>query len=41
MVLQTQGVAEQENVNFPPFIKVLQDITGNKQYYNYNIALRR
>jgi CYTH domain-containing protein len=41
MVLQTKGVAEQENVNFPPFIKVLQDITGNKKYYNYNIALRR
>ena len=41
MVLQTKGVAEQENVNFPPFIKVLQDITGNKQYYNYNIARRR
>ena len=41
MVLQTKGVAEQESVNFPPFIKVLQDITGNKQYYNYNIALRR
>jgi hypothetical protein len=40
-VLQTKGVAEQESVNFPPFIKVLQDITGNKQYYNYNIALRR
>ncbi len=41
MILQTKGVAEQESVNFPPFIKVLQDITGNKQYYNYNIALRR
>ena len=41
MILQTKGVAQQENVNFPPFIKVLQDITGNKQYYNYNIALRR
>jgi hypothetical protein len=34
-------VAEQENVNFPPFIKVVKDITGNKEYYNYNIALRR
>ena len=41
MILQTKGVAEQESVNFPPFIKVLQDITGNKQFYNYNIALRR
>ena len=41
MMLQTKGVAQQESVNFPPFIKVVEDITGNKQYYNYNIALRR
>ncbi len=41
MILQTKGVAEQEDVNFPPFIKVLQDVTGNKQYYNYNIALKK
>ena len=41
MILQTKGIAEQENVNFPPFIKVIEDVTGNKQYYNYNIALRR
>ena len=40
-ILETKGVAEQENVNFPPFIKVVKDITGNKEYYNYNIALRR
>ena len=39
MILQTKGVAEQENVNFPPFIKVIKDITGDKQYYNYNISL--
>jgi CYTH domain-containing protein len=41
MILQTKGVAEQESVNFPPFIKVIEDITGNKKYYNYNIALNR
>ena len=41
MILQTKGVAEQEDVNFPPFIKVIEDITGKKEYYNYNIALRR
>ena len=40
MILQTKGVAEQEDVNFPPFIKVIEDITGKKEYYNYNIALR-
>ena len=39
VILETKGVADQENVNFPPFIRVIQDITGNKDYYNYNLAL--
>ena len=41
VILQSKGVAEQESVKFPPFIKVLEDVTGNSQYYNYNIALRK
>ena len=41
VILQSKGVAEQESVKFPPFIRVLEDVTGNIQYYNYNIALRR
>ncbi|MCH5307959.1 MAG: AAA family ATPase [Prevotella sp.] len=41
MVLETKDIAQQESVNFPPFIKVIEDITGNQQYYNYNIALQR
>ncbi len=41
LILETKGVAEQESVNFPPFIKVVKDITGNPQYFNYNIALKR
>ncbi len=40
-VLQTKGVDLKENVNFPPFLKVVEDITGNPKYYNYNIALRK
>ena len=40
MILETKGIAEKESVNFPPFIKVLQDITGVQKYYNYNIALK-
>ncbi len=40
-ILETKGVAQQEAVNFPPFIKVIKDITGNAQYFNYNIALRK
>ena len=41
MILETKGVAAKESVKFPPFIKVLEDITGNDRYYNYNIALRK
>ena len=41
VLLETKGIAEQERVNFPPFIKVIEDVTGNRRYYNYNIALRK
>ena len=39
MILETKGVAEHEDVNFPPFLRVVRDITGNSQYDAYNIAL--
>ena len=41
VILETKGIADAEDVNFPPFIRVIQEITGNKEYYNYNLALRR
>ena len=41
VILETKGIADAEDVNFPPFISVKQEITGNKEYYNYNLALRR
>ena len=41
VILETKGVADQEDVNFPPFIRVIEDVTGNSQYYNYNMALRK
>ena len=41
VMLQTKGIAERESVNFPPFLRVIEDVTGQSQYYNYNIALRR
>lgn len=40
-ILETKGITEDEDVRFPPFIRVLADITCNKKYYNYNLALRR
>ena len=41
MILETKGIEHQESVKFPPFIKVLEDITGNTRYYNYNLAIKR
>ena len=41
VILETKGIADVEDVNFPPFIRVIQDVTGNKSYYNYNLALRK
>jgi len=41
VILETKGVAAQEEIHFPPFVKVLEEVTGNKRYYNYNIALRK
>ena len=37
-ILETKGIAEGEPVKFPPFLKVLRDVTGDKDYYNYNLA---
>ena len=41
VMMETKGVTAHETINFPPFVKVLEDVTGNPKYLNYNIALRR
>ena len=41
VMMETKGIAALEPINFPPFIEVLEDVTGNGRYLNYNIALRR
>ena len=38
VILETKGIGLHEEVNFPPFIEVIEDITGNTKYYNYNLA---
>ena len=40
IILETKGMADHTTINFPPFLKIIEDITGNQQYYNYNIALK-
>lgn len=39
-ILETKGIVDHEDVNFPPFLEVVEDITGKTEYYNYNLALR-
>lgn len=41
VILETKGITDTESVNFPPFLKVVRDITGDNNYYNYNLALRK
>ena len=40
-ILETKGIKCHEDVKFPPFLRVIEDITGNTKYYNYNLALKR
>ena len=37
-ILETKGITENEPVKFPPFLKVIREVTGDKDYYNYNLA---
>lgn len=40
VILETKGILEDEDTKFPPFIQVLEDITGNTEYYNHSLARR-
>lgn len=40
VILETKGIASHADVKFPPFIEVVEDITGNTKYYNHQLALR-
>ena len=38
MILETKGITDHKSVKFPPFVRVIEDITGSTRYYNYNLA---
>lgn len=40
MILETKGIARHEDIKFPPFLKVVKDITGDIRYYNYTLAVK-
>ena len=41
VILETKGIVEGEPVKFPPFLKVVKDVTGNEEYYNYTLAKKK
>ena len=36
-ILETKGILKHEDIIFPPFIEIIEDITGITKYYNYNL----
>ncbi len=38
VILETKGVTAGEDINLPPFVEVLEDITGNTAYFNHSLA---
>ena len=41
MILETKGIACHADLLLPPFLRIVKDITGDFDYYNYNLALRK
>lgn len=41
IMLETKGMTCHEDIKFPPFLKVIKDVTGDKAYYNHNLALKK
>ncbi|MBQ8046612.1 MAG: AAA family ATPase [Prevotella sp.] len=41
LILETKGVSPAEEIKLPPCLEIIDDITGRKEYYNYNLAKTR
>lgn len=39
-LLEIEDVAEDEAISFPPFLRVIEEVTDNSDYYNSNISKR-
>jgi CYTH domain-containing protein/predicted ATPase len=40
VILETKGITPGEPLKLPPFLRIIKDVTGNKDYYNYSLALK-
>jgi len=41
IILETKGIACHEDLKLPPFLRIVEDITGNTDYFNKNLALKK
>ena len=39
-LLEIEDVAKDEDISFPPFLKIIEEVTDNPDYYNVNISKR-
>jgi len=40
-LLEIEDAEHHEDIQFPPFIKIIEDVTDNKEFYNSNLARKR
>ena len=40
-ILEIAGVKDAESIKFPPFVKVIKDVTGDPDYFNVSIAEKK
>lgn len=41
LILETKGIRQHEDLRLPPFLRIVEDITGDTRYYNPTLALRK
>ncbi|MDG4949332.1 hypothetical protein NLM59_00205 [Weeksellaceae bacterium KMM 9724] len=40
LILELEGIKNHQDIDFPPFIEALEDVTGNKAYSNHSLSLK-
>lgn len=40
VMLETKGITQNEPLKLPPMLRIISDVTGNRDYYNYQLALK-
>lgn len=41
VILETKGIISHNDLKLPPFLRIVKDITGNTDYFNINLALKK